>query len=43
LPAEIKVRFIKTILPSGEVEVLLTSLLAQDKFKEEDFLSSPHF
>ncbi|MCC2667384.1 MAG: putative transposase [Gammaproteobacteria bacterium] len=37
LPAEIKVRFIKTILPSGEVEVLLTSLLAQDKFKEEDF------
>lgn len=34
---KIKIRAIKVILPSGEIEVLLTSLLSQDKYKTEIF------
>ena len=34
---KVKIRAIKVILPSGEIEVLLTSLLSQDKYKTEMF------
>lgn len=37
LPESINVRFIQVILPNGEVEVLVTSILDQKKLKTEDF------
>lgn len=37
LPEEIPVRFVKVILDSGEIEVLMTSLLDSKKYPREDF------
>ena len=37
LPLEIKVRLIRIILDTGEVEVLVTSLLDEEKYPTEDF------
>jgi hypothetical protein len=34
---KMKVRFVKIILRSGEIEILATSLLDQNKFKQDDF------
>lgn len=37
LPTTLKVRLVKVILSTGEVEVLITSLLDENRFNEEDF------
>jgi hypothetical protein len=37
LPSTIKIRLVKVILSTGEVEVLATSLLTETIFSEEDF------
>jgi hypothetical protein len=37
LPTHLKVRLVKVILSTGEAEVLVTSLLDEDSFSEEDF------
>jgi len=37
LPTTLKVRFVRIILDNGEIEVLATSLLDQDKFSLADF------
>ena len=37
VPASLRVRFIKIILPNGELEILATSLLDTEKFPTSDF------
>jgi hypothetical protein len=37
LPASIKLRLVKVLLSSGEIEVLATSLYDSDEFKSDDF------
>lgn len=37
LPAEIQVRFVSVELPSGEVEILATSLIDEKRYPTEDF------
>ena len=37
LPESVKVRFVRLVLQTGEVEVLVTSLLDEDEYPQEDF------
>lgn len=37
LPTRIKIRLVKVLLSTGEVEVLATSLLSDEEFPEEEF------
>jgi hypothetical protein len=43
LPLKIKVRFVSVRLPSGELEVLATSLLEEDMYPTEEFLTVYHY
>jgi Transposase DDE domain len=43
LPMELTVRFVSVRLPSGELEVLVTSLLEELKYPTEDFLEVYHW
>nr|MDO8084138.1 hypothetical protein [Candidatus Sigynarchaeum springense] len=36
-PGQVQVRLVKVVLPTGETEVLMTSLLDQKKYKPSDF------
>jgi hypothetical protein len=36
-PGQVQVRLVKVVLPTGEIEVLMTSLLDQTKYKISDF------
>ena len=42
LPLELKVRFVSVRLPTGELEVLATSLLDEPKYPTQDFLALYH-
>lgn len=42
LPLELKVRFVSVRLPTGELEVLATSLLDEQKYPTKDFLALYH-
>ena len=43
LPLKIKVRFVSVRLPTGELEVLATSLLEEDMYPTEEFLTVYHY
>ena len=43
LPLELTVRFVSVRLPSGELEVLATSLLDEQRYPTEEFLSVYHY
>ncbi len=43
LPASIKVRLVKVILSTGETEVLVTSLMDEEKFPTEIFTELYHY
>src|SRR5207244_3941213 len=43
LPLELTVRFVSVRLPTGELEVLATSLLDEQRYPSEEFLSVYHY
>src|SRR5439155_12869198 len=43
LPLELTVRFVSVRLPSGELEVLATSLLDEQRYPTEEFLIVYHY
>jgi hypothetical protein len=43
LPLKMRVRFVSVRLPTGELEVLATSLLAQERYPTEEFLTVYHW
>jgi hypothetical protein len=43
LPLQMKVRFVSVRLPTGELEVLVTSLLDEERYPTEEFLTVYHW
>src|SRR5208283_2700768 len=43
LPLELKVRFLSVRLPTGQLEVLVTSLLQEEQFPTQEFLTVYHW